>query len=128
MGGAKTKTTKADLLFHIAPLPCLFPLNTPQITQIHILITFSCLQSKNKHVFPLLLVRQGDDAAAAENMAESADVTDPAEATEVRLAATYEAFKLPSVTSPAQTLTYVCAPSSPSGGRRRLSSFTIDDC
>lgn len=38
---------------------------------------------------------QGDDAAAgAENMAESPDVTDPAEATEVRLAAAYEAFKL----------------------------------
>uniref|UniRef100_A0A3B5KCK8 Synuclein alpha n=2 Tax=Takifugu rubripes TaxID=31033 RepID=A0A3B5KCK8_TAKRU len=72
--------------------------------------------------------KQGDDAATAENMAESPDVTDPAEATEVRLAATYEAFKLPSVTSPAETLTYVCAPSSPSGGRRRLSSFTNDDC
>lgn len=43
VGGAKAKTTKADLLFLIALLPCLSPLNTPQITKIHILITLSCL-------------------------------------------------------------------------------------
>lgn len=117
MGGAKTQTTKADLLFHIAPRPCLFLLNTPPITQIHVLIKFSCLQSKNKHVFLPPLVCQGDDAAAAatvaENMAESPDVTDPAEATEVRLAAAREAFILQSVTSPAEALTYVCAPLPP---------------
>lgn len=46
------------------------------------------------HVFLILLVCQPDDAAAAENMAESPDVTDPAEATEVRLEPAYEAFKL----------------------------------
>lgn len=105
-----------------------FPLNTPQITQIHILIKSSCLQSKNKHVFLLLLVYQGDDAAAAaENMAESPDVTDPAEATEVRLTAAYEALKLQSATPPAETLTYACASSPFPGGRRRLSGFTTDD-